>query len=108
MPGLVIARVHLLPKNMPAYPIFIDRNGRVIGDVINDVQYNDTVIENKVAPADTPGVHTVETQAETTGVNTAEDHGPTPSETVQDDLDFAPVNPPLIDTPPPVFKERQW
>ena len=52
-------------------------------------------------------MHTEETQAKTTGVDTAQDLGPTPSETVEDDLDFAPTNnidvdPPMIDTPLPV------
>ena len=52
-------------------------------------------------------MHTEETQAETTGVDTAQDLGPTPSETVEHDLNFAPTNdinvdPPMIDTPLPV------
>ena len=69
----VIARVHFLAKGMPAFPTFTDRARRVIGDVINEVQYDKSVIENEFAPAKTLEVHTEETQADTTGVDTAQD-----------------------------------
>ncbi len=65
-PPSVIERVHLLAKGMRAFPIFTDRTGHVIGDVTDEMQYDDTVYENVVDPAETPGVHTEETQAETT------------------------------------------
>jgi hypothetical protein len=95
---------------MRAFPIFTDRTGRVIGDEINEMQYDDTVYDNEVDPAETPGVHMEETQAETPGVDTAIELGPTPLETIDYDLDFAPTNdidvdPPMIDEDAPVVND---
>jgi len=39
---------------MQAFPIFTNRTGRVIGDVTDEMQYDDTVYENVVDPAETP------------------------------------------------------
>jgi hypothetical protein len=92
---------------MPALSILTNRTGRVIGDMIDKMQYNGNVNEEVVKSAETPGVHTEETQDKIPGVDTAQDQGPTPSETIKNDLNFAPtqdesVDPPLMETPPPV------
>ena len=42
-PQSVIDCVHLLAKGMRAFPIFTDRTGRVIGDAIDEMQYDNTV-----------------------------------------------------------------
>jgi hypothetical protein len=104
-PESVIKRVHTLTRRMPYFPIFTDRNGQVIGDVISE--YDDTIYEIEITPDEIPGVHTEDTQDKITGVDTAQVQDPTPSETKNNDLDFAPtqdisVDPPLIDTPPPI------
>jgi len=103
-PNSVITRVHLLAKGMPALPVFTDRTGCIIGDVINKEIYN---VPALVDNGDLPGVHTVETEGidEIPGVDPVQEQDPTPAETEDIDLDFAPANegnvkPPLFDTPP--------
>jgi len=103
-PNSVITRVHLLAKGMPALPVFTDRTGCIIGDVINEEIYD---VPALVDDGDLPGVHTDETEGvdEIPGVDPVQEQDPTPAETEDIDLDFAPANegnvePPLFDTPP--------
>jgi hypothetical protein len=107
-PNSVITRVHLLAKGMPALLVFTDCTGCIIGDVINE----EIIYDNNVVPAladngDLPGVHTDKTEGidEIPGVDPVQEQDPTPAETEDIDLDFAPaeegnVEPPLVDVPP--------
>jgi len=103
-PNSVITRVHLLAKGMPALPVFTDRTGCIIGDVINKEIYD---VPALVDDGDLPGVHTDETEGidKIPGVDPVQEQDPPPAETKDIDLDFAPadegnVEPPLFDTPP--------
>ena len=106
-PNSVITRVHLLAKGMPVLPVFTDCTGCIIGDVINEEIYNNNEVPALVDDGDLPGVHTDETEGvdEIPGVDPVQEQDPTPAETEDIDLDFAPANegnvePPLFDTPP--------
>jgi hypothetical protein len=92
---------------MPALPVFTDRTGRIIGDVINEDIYNNINVPALVDDGDIPGVHTDKTEGidEIPGVDPVQEQDPTPAEIEDIDLDFAPakegnVEPPLVDTPP--------
>ncbi len=115
-PTSVITKIHLLAKGMPALPVFTDRTGHNIGDVLNEDIY-----DNNEVPALgnlPPGVHMDETKGidEIPGVDPVQEQDPTPAEIEDIDLDFAPaeegnVEPPLVDTSPlvddaPVVREQ--
>jgi len=106
-PNSVITRVHLLAKGMPVLPVFTDRTGCIIGDVINKEIYDNNEVPALVDDGDLPGVHTDKTEVidEIPGVDPVQEQDPTPTETDDIDLDFAPadegnVEPSLFDTPP--------
>jgi len=89
---------------MPALPVFTDRTGRIVGDVIKEEIYNNNKVPALVDNGNLPGVHTDETEGvdEITGVDPVQEQDPTPGETEDIDLDFAPadegnVEPPLFD-----------
>jgi hypothetical protein len=104
----VIKRVHLLAKGMPAQPIFTNWAGQLIGDTGYEFLPNTDDGDVEIIVDDTlPGVHIPETVAtvKIPGVDMAQ--GEAPTEFVDNDLNFAPpnedsVDPPLVDTPPPV------
>ena len=100
----MIARIHLLAKGMPALPVFTDRTGNIIGDVNNEEIYDNNDVPAMADDGDLPGVHTDETEdvAEIPGVDPVQEQDPTPAETENIDLDYAPadVEPLLVDTPP--------
>jgi hypothetical protein len=109
MPASVIERMHLLAQGMPAMPVFTDRRGRVIGDVVNydlyDDEYNDAN-QPLVDDADLPGVHTDEAGGdfEIPGVDPVQQEvqqaPTTPAETEPEvDLDFAPTDEGNVDPP---------
>jgi hypothetical protein len=92
-------------------PVFTDRSGRVIGDVVDNDLYDneyDNANQPLVDDADLPGVHTDETGGdfEIPGVDPVQQElqqaPTTPAETEPEvDLDFAPndvgnVNPPMV------------
>jgi hypothetical protein len=92
---------------MPVLPVFTDRTGCIIGDVINKGIDNNNEVPALVDNGDLPGVHTDETEGidEIPGVDPVQEQDPTPAETEDIDLDFTPadednVEPPLFDTPP--------
>ena len=105
-PNSVITRVHLLAKGMPALPVFTDCTGRIIGDVINKNIYNNNDVPALVDNGKLPGVHTDKTEGvdKIPGVDPVQEQDPTPAETEDIDLNFAPadegnVEPSLVDTP---------
>ena len=81
-PNSVITRIHLLAKGMPALPVFTDRTGRIIGDVINEDIYDNNDVPALVDDGDLPGVHTDETEGidEIPGVDPVQEQDPTPPE----------------------------
>jgi hypothetical protein len=101
--------MHLLAQGMPAMPVFTDRRGRVIGDVVNYDLYDDEYDDANqplVDDADLPGVHTDEAGGdfEIPGVDPVQQElqqaPTTPAETEPEvDLDFAPTNEGNVDPP---------
>ncbi len=61
-PNSVIKRVHLLAKGIPSLPVFTDRTGCIIGDVINKEIYENNEVPALVDNGDLPGVHTDKTE----------------------------------------------
>ena len=53
-PNSVITRIHLLANGMPALPVFTDRTGRIIGDVINEELYDNNKVSALVDNGDLP------------------------------------------------------
>ena len=108
-PASVIERMHLLAHGMPAMPVFTDRRGRVIGDVVDNDLYDneyDDANQPLVDDADLPGVHTDETGGnfEIPGVDPVQQElqqaPTTPAETEPEvDLDFAPTDEGNVDPP---------
>jgi len=102
-PNSAFTRVHLLAKGMSALPVFTDRTGCTIGDVINEEIYDNNKVPVLVVDnGDLPGVHTDETE----GVDKISGRNKILHQwRLKILIDFAPANegnvePQLFDTPP--------